>query len=148
MTAYPKSVQARRKGGAKPTARRAVRGSTLKSQRKPMRRRSLRNSRAVAWRTEYLPLRAAFLEVNDWCELLVSGICTGPSSEVQHKVQTSLDPSIENLLDVNFWLASCHECNTWAGTHPSEAQALGIEIRPQVRDAIRAALDESLQEAA
>lgn len=133
MPAYTKAEQARRKGGAKPPARR----------RKPMRRRSLTNARAVAWRTEYLPLRAAFLEVNAWCELLVAGICTGRATEIQHRVQTSLDPSIENLLDVNFWLASCHQCNTWSGTHPTEAQALGIEIRPQVRDAIRATLGDA-----
>lgn len=130
MPAFTKADQAHRKP-PKPAAKR---------RRQPMRRRSLTNRRAVAWRTEYLPLRAAFLEVNDWCELLVAGICTGPSTEIQHKVQTSLDPSIENLLDVNFWLASCHACNTWAGTHPTEAQALGIEIRPQVRDVIRATL--------
>jgi hypothetical protein len=111
-----------------------------------MRRRSLTNSRAVAKRIEYPLLRAAFLEVNEACELRVAGVCRGRATTIQHMVQTSLDPSIENLLDVHFWKASCWQCNTWCATRPKEAEALSLEIRPQVRNAIRAALGESLQE--
>ena len=53
-------------------------------------------------------------------------------------VQVSLDPSVENLLDVHHWLASCHDANTWSGRHPIEAQALGVEVPPKQRDERRA----------
>ena len=130
MSAFPKSEQA----GRKPPP------PAAKRRRTPMRRRSITNSRAVAKRSEYPHLRAAFLEVNEACELRVAGVCRGHATTVQHMVQTSLDPSIDNLLDVHFWKASCWQCNDWCATRPKEAEALGLEIRPQVRDAIRATL--------
>lgn len=139
MSAYPKTAQARRKGGAQPPRRVARPGSSLKAQAKPMRRRSLTNARAVAWREQYLPLRAAFLAEHPTCEMriMVPRICTGRAEEVQHMVQVSLDPSVENLLDEAHWLAACHACNTYAGVHPVEALALGVEVTPQQRDAAR-----------
>ena len=105
-----------------------------------MRKRSLTNSRAVAWREEYLPLRAAFLADRPDCEMRITtpAICTGRATEIQHRIQVSLDPSIENLLDVTNWMAACHECNTWAGAHPMEAQALGVEQRPDYTKGHRA----------
>lgn len=62
-----------------------------------------------------------------------------PATEIQHQVQTSLDPSIENLLDVHHWIASCHDANTWCGVHPLEAQALGLELTPRQREHASAA---------
>ena len=104
-----------------------------------MRKRSLTNERAVAWRDEYLPLRAIFLADHPDCEMniTVPAICPPhphQATEIQHQVQTSLDPSIENLLDVHHWIASCHDANTWCGVHPIEAQALGLEMTPRQRD--------------
>lgn len=143
MASYSKSDQAKRKGGVKPPRRVSRPGSTLKAQPKPMRRRSLTNARAVAWRESYLPLRAAFLADRPDCEMNITmpAICPPyphPATEVQHMIQVSLDPSIENLLDVAHWIPSCHDANTWSGVHPMEAQVLGLELSPRARDAIRA----------
>lgn len=145
MSAYPKAEQTRRKGGKKPPRRVARPGSTLKAQPKPMRGRSLTNARAVAWREQYLPLRAEFLAAHPDCEMNITtpAICPPyphPATEIQHMIQVSLDPSIENLLDVEHWIPSCHDANTWSGVHPMEAQALGVEVTPRERDDRVAAL--------
>lgn len=141
MSAYLKSDQAKR---TKPAPKRIARpGSTLKVQPKPMRKRSLTNSRAVAWRERYLPARVVFLVAHPWCEMNITtpAICPPyphPATEIQHMIQVSLDPSIENLLDVTHWIASCHAANTWSGVHPVEAQALGVEQRPDYTKGNRA----------
>ena len=101
-----------------------------------MRSRSLTNSRAVAWREQYLPKREGFLTAHPDCEMNITtpAICPSyphPATEVQHMIQVSLDPSVENLLDEAHWLASCHDANTWCGRHPMEAQARGLEIDPK-----------------
>jgi len=135
MPSFSKQDQTRRVQKVK----RLAFGSSMPRAQKPMRKRSLTNARAVAWREEYLPKRAAFLRERDVCEMNITSpaICPPyphPSTEIQHMVQTSLDPSIENLLDETHWIPSCHDANWWCGTHPIEAEALGLEMRPRARD--------------
>lgn len=119
----------------KPTPRprkRLAHGSTLAAPTKPMRKHSLTNAGAVAWREQYLPKRDVYLEAHPWCEMTIAGVCPHgrhEATEVQHMVQRGLDPSIENLLDETHWKASCHDANAWCGTHPQQAIALGLEIR-------------------
>jgi len=124
---YPKSAQV---GRPRPVKRMAF-GRTLAVSTEPMRPVSKTNSRAVAKATLYAPKRLAFLAAHPWCEMNIAGVCPRgrhEATEIQHMVQTSLDPSIENLLDETHWLASCHDANTWAGNHPQEAIALGVEL--------------------
>lgn len=107
----------------------------FKAARTPLRKRSRTNSRAVAWREEYLPKREVFLRAHPLCEMNITTPAVCPpyqhdATEIQHMIQVSLDPSIANLLDETHWLASCHAANTWCGRHPMEAQALGLELRP------------------
>lgn len=129
---YPKSVQT----GRTPKPKRLGHNSTLAAPTKPMRKHSLTNSRAVAWREEYLPKRKRFLEKHPLCEMNITSpaICPPyphPATEIQHMVQRSLDPSVENLLDETRWIPSCHAANAWCGIHPQEAEALGLEARPR-----------------
>ena len=110
--------------------------SLLAAPEKPMNKVSPTNSRAVAKTELYYPARERFLKAHPYCEMRITSpnICTRDATEIQHMIQTSLDPSIENLLDETHWLAACHECNSWAGIHPEEARALGVEISPRDRD--------------
>lgn len=103
----------------------------------PMRKVSKTNSRAVAKSEHYYPARERFLRAHPYCEMRITSpnICQGEATEIQHMIQVSLDPSVENLLDETHWLAACHACNSWAGIHPQEAIALGVEMTPAMRDA-------------
>lgn len=107
----------------------------MKRAAKPLRTRSLTNAAAVAWREQYLPNRERFLAEHTDCEMNITSPAICPpypheATEIQHMIQRSLDPSVENLLDESHWIASCHDANSWCGIHPQEAEALGLEERP------------------
>lgn len=128
MPAYPKPEPRPKK--------RSAFGSTLATPKTPMRKHSLTNAGAVAWREDYLPARERYLKAHPYCEMNITtpAICPRaqhPATEIQHMVQRSLDPSIENLLDESHWIPSCHKANAWCGIHPIEAIALGVELDPR-----------------
>jgi hypothetical protein len=80
---------------------------------------------------EYLKLRKVFLEERGTefedglprCEGMFEG-CTGIATEVQH----SHGKENERLLEVEYFKASCHNCNMRAESFPLEAQAKGFSI--------------------
>lgn len=106
-------------------------GRTLAAPTKPM--AAFSRKRRALYDDAYLPARARFLEAHPDCEMRITTprICTGKATEVQHMLQRSLTPGAANLLDESHWLAACHECNSWAGIHPAEAIALGVELDPR-----------------
>lgn len=126
---FPKSKQTGRAARVKRTAP----GSTMPAATKPIPSQSAK--RADVYATRYLPARKRYLKAHPRCEMKITtpAICTGKSTTIQHTIQRSLDPSEENLLDESRWLAACLPCNTWAGAHPAEAIALGVETDPKVR---------------
>ena len=97
-------------------------------ERKPIKKVS--DNRAKENR-EYLKLRKVFLEERGSefedglprCEGMLEG-CTGIATEVQH----SHGKENERLLEVEYFKASCHNCNMRAESHPLEAQAKGFSI--------------------
>lgn len=108
-------------------------GRTLAAPTKPIAAFSAK--RRAVYDEAYLPARARFLEAHPDCEMriLTPRICTGVATTIQHMYQRSLVPGDANLLDEAHWLAACAECNTWAGVHPDEAIALGVELDPKER---------------
>lgn len=117
------------------TKRRLAHNSTLAAPTKPM--RAFSKKRRALYDDHYLPQREKFLEAHPDCEMriLTPRICTGKATTIQHKYQRSLVPGAENLLNEDDWLAACAECNSWAGVHPMEAIAMGVELDPREREA-------------
>jgi hypothetical protein len=90
-----------------------------------------RSNKRAAMEREYLKLRKVFLEERGTefedglprCEGMFEG-CTGIATEVQH----SHGKENDRLLEVEYFKASCHNCNMRAESHPLEAQAKGFSI--------------------
>lgn len=83
-------------------------------QRKPLRQVSRKRDRIN--RTEYAPLRDAYLEAHPFCER-----CGKPRTCLHHK-RGKVGPL---LTDVRWFAASCTPCNDFAETHTGEALAEG-----------------------
>lgn len=97
--------------------------------------RAFSAKRRKVYDESYLPARERFLRDHPACEMriMVPRICTGEATTIQHLVQRSLDPSVKNLLDETYWMASCRECNGWVSDHSAEARVRGLEVAPMDR---------------
>lgn len=84
--------------------------------------RAVSKKRAAQMR-EYMKLRGPFLAARPWCESPWD--CGQPSTEVQHR----RGRRGERLLDVEWWAASCRDCNDRAETETGEALRLGWLVR-------------------
>ena len=104
-----------------------IRRTPMPARKKRINARS--KKRDALYRDKYLPQRLVFLAAHPYCEMQVPNVCMKLSSEIQHKIQRSLDPSEANLLNEENWLASCHAANSWASDHPREAIEKGVAVR-------------------
>ncbi len=88
--------------------------------RKPIKKVSAKLKKANG---EYAILRAAFLRENPICKATRKG-CSGHATEVHHKAGRG-----KNLLQVDTWLAVCHNCHEWITINSAQAIELGLSTK-------------------
>lgn len=116
MSEYAKSTQARRKGNAKPPVRVARPGSTLKVQRKPMRRVSAKRAVDAAARSDLRP---------HWFKR--EGICEATKRGAVHRCWTGLTVHEAHtrarsgglIDDPRTWFTLCAEVNRLVSQDPA-----------------------------
>ncbi len=67
----------------------------------------------------YTELRRVFLLKNPKCEIQVEG-CTGAATECHHAARRG-----KNYLNVETFVAGCHNCHAWVENFPKEAREAG-----------------------
>lgn len=86
--------------------------------------RSLKRQRVMVERRR---LVAELLEANPVCQALIRGVCQGRAVDVHERLtRARARDANAAILDRANCCTVCRACHDWIGTHPVQAQAMGL----------------------